>query len=68
MSDQNHMQHEHYGFIDDNEEIALPKKEVRREGLEPPTYGLEGHCSIQLSYRRVDDCSEIVIRNWNDPK
>lgn len=28
------------------------KRRVRREGLEPPTHALEGHCSIQLSYRR----------------
>ena len=28
-------------------------KLARLEGLEPPTIGLEGHCSIQLSYRRV---------------
>jgi hypothetical protein len=27
---------------------------ARLEGLEPPTYGLEIHCSIQLSYRRVN--------------
>ena len=26
---------------------------VRREGFEPPTHALEGHCSIQLSYRRT---------------
>jgi hypothetical protein len=26
---------------------------ARLEGLEPPTYGLEGRCSILLSYRRL---------------
>ena len=26
---------------------------VRLEGFEPPARGLEGHCSIQLSYRRI---------------
>ena len=26
---------------------------VRRKGLEPPTYCLEGSCSIRMSYRRV---------------
>ena len=25
---------------------------VRLEGFEPPTFALEGHCSIQLSYKR----------------
>ena len=24
------------------------------EGLEPPTYSLEGYCSIQLSYGQMD--------------
>ena len=26
---------------------------VIQEGFEPPTHGLEGRCSIQLSYRRI---------------
>ena len=26
---------------------------ARQEGLEPPTYCLEGSCSIQLSYQRI---------------
>ena len=26
---------------------------ARFEGLEPPTYCLEGSCSIQLSYKRI---------------
>ena len=27
---------------------------ARLEGFEPPTIPLEGGCSIQLSYRRID--------------
>ncbi len=29
------------------------KRLVRLAGLEPAAYGLEGRCSIQLSYKRV---------------
>ena len=31
----------------------LNNKMARQEGLEPPTYCLEGSCSIQLSYWRI---------------
>ena len=34
---------------------------VRLEGLEPPTYALEGRCSIQLSYRRK------TVAKWGFP-
>ena len=32
---------------------VLKKKMVRLAGLEPATLGLEGRCSIQLSYKRI---------------
>lgn len=34
---------------------------ARQEGLEPPTPGLEGPCSIQLSYCRVANQREARI-------
>jgi hypothetical protein len=33
--------------------IAIREKVARLEGVEPPAHGLEGRCSIRLSYRRV---------------
>ena len=36
---------------------------VRLEGFEPPAYGLEVRCSIQLSYRRLQNKPLISTSN-----
>ena len=42
----------------------IKKMLARQEGLEPPTYCLEGSCSIQLSYWRISDISAVpIVRN-----
>ena len=40
--------------------IALKEELVRQKGLEPLAYCLEGSCSIQLSYWRIDQTMERV--------
>ena len=40
--------------------LLIPKKEMCSKGFEPPTHGLEGRCSIQLSYEHI--CSHSP--NW----
>ena len=35
---------------------------ARLEGIEPPTHGLEGRCSIQLGYRRILGYSPLAGR------
>ena len=37
-------------------ETDLGIKKAGPEGLEPPTYCLEGSCSIQMSYEPVNIC------------
>jgi hypothetical protein len=33
--------------------LSYQGKKARQEGIEPPTHGLEGRCSLQLSYWRT---------------
>ena len=35
---------------------------VRQEGFEPPAYCLEGSCSIQLSYWRIQN--RLCLHMW----
>ena len=40
-------------------------KMAHLEGFEPPTHGLEGRCSIRLSYRSI---KAMLVRGYSKPK
>ena len=43
-------------------QVSYARHMVRLERLEPPTHGLEGRCSILLSYRRKKDkCTPSLL-------
>ena len=44
--------------------LALVKSRMCPKGFEPPTHGLEGRCSIQLSYGHIISCiHEMYLQN-----
>lgn len=45
---------------------ATPTIFARLAGIEPATYGLEGRCSILLSYRRTDKLYNEL--KWPNPQ
>src|ERR1700685_646317 len=48
--------------------VSAPRFETRQEGIEPPTYSLEGCCSIQLSYWRFSCGAPKAIARERRPQ
>ena len=44
--------------------LALVKSRMCPKGFEPPTHGLEGRCSIQLSYGHTTLCELHKLSGW----
>ncbi len=50
-------------YVRENESCQLSAVRLAcPEGLEPPTYSLEGYCSIQLSYGQMDVVGRVADR------
>ena len=67
----NQLRHTHHIPFPQAVRVSLPKKVARQEGLEPPTYCLEGSCSIQLSYWRMLHCrvrQDALALRWRFPQ
>src|SRR5204862_7683666 len=47
-----HLSYTHHVSLDCSIVLAFPPRQARQKGFEPLTHGLEGRCSIQLSYWR----------------
>ena len=51
-------------FTTSANKFAKLNKVVRPRGFEPLAYGLEGRCSIQLSYERINALQTSLCALW----